>query len=324
MKNKVDKPDWRPTTSQEVLIARSALLSTIRHFFQAKAVLEVSTPTISRGTITDVYLEAMTCSSKNISKNQSTYYLQTSPEFAMKRLLCAGSGSIYQICHAYRDEEAGRYHNPEFTLLEWYRIGFNHVDLMSEVDELLQVVLGTEQAEIISYQNLFLNHLQIDPLKASAEELQKLVSNDANGPTLESKDEMLHCLFSILIEPKLAKKRPLIVCDFPASQSALARISTSDPRVSERFEVYFKGIELANGFHELKDVKEQRKRFEADNHQRKRLGKSERPIDETFLDALSAGLPDCAGIALGIDRLLMLKLGKKRISDVITFPIDIA
>ena len=324
MNDENNNPDWKPTTSQITLIERSYLLETIRSFFQTKNVIEVSTPTISRGTITDVYLEALTCSSENISTEQSTYYLQTSPEFAMKRLLAAGSGSIYQICHAYRDEEAGRYHNPEFTMLEWYRVDFNHLELMSEVNELLQTILNSEQAEIISYQNLFLDYLEIDPLEASAEELQKLVSNKANGPVLDSRDEMLQCLFSILIEPDLAKERPLMVTDFPASQSALARISKDDPRVADRFEVYFKGIELANGFHELKDASEQRQRFEADNLQRKKLGKQEKPIDENFLDALNAGLPDCAGIALGIDRLLMLKLGKKHISEVMSFPIDIA
>jgi len=263
----------------------------------------------------------MTSHCNNLDNGQQTLYLQTSPEYAMKRLLAAGSGCIYQICRAFREDELGRYHNPEFLLLEWYRVGFNHHQLMAEMDELLTLLLGTSSADKTSYQQLFIEHLQVDPLSATSEDLQQLVTNKANGPILDDKDQMMQCLFSTLIEPVIAVEKPLMVYDFPASQSALARISTVDPRVADRFEVYYKGIELANGFHELKSANEQRQRFIADNQQRKLLGKAEHPLDERLLAALEAGLPDCAGVAMGLDRLLMLMLDKKSISDVLPFPL---
>ena len=207
-------------------------------------------------------------------------------------------------------------------MLEWYRLGFDHLQLMEEMDELLSCILGTEKSEQISYQQLFINLLDIDPLTASNEDLQKLVFDKANGPELSHRDEKLHCLFAVIIEPQLGKNRPLMVYDFPASQSSLARISESDNRVAERFEVYYKGVELANGFHELKDADEQQKRFESDNDKRSLMGKQQKPLDRRFLSALKAGLPDCAGVALGIDRLLMLKLNKASISEVMPFPTD--
>ncbi|RLA00157.1 MAG: elongation factor P lysine(34) lysyltransferase [Gammaproteobacteria bacterium] len=314
--------DWQPAADQDVLIARANMLAGIRSFFQQRSVLEVDTPSLSQGTITDVYLEPLSSSCQSIDEGKQSLYLQTSPEFAMKRLLAAGSGCIYQICRAFRDDEMGRFHNPEFLMLEWYRIGFDHQKLMVEMDELLAAILNTEPSDTISYQELFLQRLKIDPLSCSDEDLQSLVFDKANGPKLEQRDEMLHCLFSILIEPELGIKRPLMVFDFPASQSALAKLSNTDPRVASRFEVYYQGVELANGFHELQDAEEQRQRFIEDNQQRKLLGKQQRKLDERFLAALENGLPDCAGVALGLDRLLMLKLEKKAIAQVMTFPID--
>ncbi|PCJ50243.1 MAG: elongation factor P lysine(34) lysyltransferase [Gammaproteobacteria bacterium] len=322
MSSKDENSDWQAIASQDVLIARANMLAKIRQFFSNKNILEVDTPSLSKGTITDIYLDALSTRSKHLNKGQTPLYLQTSPEFAMKRLLASGMGSIYQICRAFRDDETGRYHNPEFLMLEWYRVNFNHLQLMAEMDELLVMVLDTEPADIITYQALFLEILGVDPLEDSNECFQKLVTEKANGPTLTDRDELLHCLFAVLIEPQLGKKRPLMVCDFPASQSSLARLSKQDPRVSERFEVYYKGIELANGFHELKDADEQRKRFEQDNAQRLKLNKTQRPLDERLLAALQSGIPDCAGVALGLDRLLMLKLNKKSIQEVMPFPID--
>jgi len=316
-----NNPDWRPTASQSVLIARAKMLANIRHFFSAKNVLEVDTPSLSRGTITDIYLDALKSSYQNNQAEQQLY-LQTSPEFAMKRLLSAGSGSIFQICRAFRDDEIGRYHNPEFLMLEWYRVDFNHLQLMAEMDELLITILDTKPADIISYQQLFIDTLKLDPLEASNSTLQTMVIEKANGPILDDRDELLHCLFAILIEPNLGSHKPVMVVDYPASQSSLARLSIKDRRVAERFEVYYKGIELANGFHELKDATEQRERFNQDNIQRKLLGKPQKPIDERFLSALESGLPDCAGVALGLDRLLMLKLNIKTIKEVMPFPMD--
>ena len=314
--------DWQPTASQSELVERAKLLAKIRHFFSSKNVLEVDTPSLSHGTITDVYLDALKSSYQNNHGETQPLYLQTSPEFAMKRLLAAGSGSIYQICRAYRDDQIGRYHNPEFLMLEWYRVDFDHLQLMAEMDELLTAILATEPADIITYQQLFMDTLQLDPLIETKSCLQKIVTEKTNGPILDERDELLQCLFVILIEPFLGQEKPLMVVDFPASQSSLARLSKTDPRVAERFEVYYKGVELANGFHELQDTTEQRERFNQDNGQRKRLGKEQKPLDERFLAALESGLPDCAGVALGLDRLLMLKLNKKSIQEVMPFTLD--
>ncbi len=314
--------DWQPTTSREVLIARAEMLSKIRDFFKSKKVIEVDTPALSQGTVTDVYLESMTSCCNSVEDGSRTLYLQTSPEFAMKRLIAAGSGCIYQICRAFRDDESGRVHNPEFLLLEWYRMEYDHFQLMSEMDELLGLVLGTKKAHKVSYQQLFMDYLQFDPLTASTDDIQHLVLKKINGLKLDDRDQMLQVLFSSLIEPSIAKNRPLMVFDYPASQSALARLSTSDQRVAERFEVYYRGVELANGFHELTHEGEQRQRFLNDNLQRKATGKEEKPLDERFLSAIGSGLPDCSGVALGLDRLLMLLLQKESIVEVMPFPIN--
>jgi len=322
MRAEDNTPDWKPTTSREILIARAEMLGKIRNFFKSKNVLEVDTPALSQGTVTDVYLEPMTSHCSNVEGGKQTLYLQTSPEFSMKRLIAAGSGCIYQICRAFRDDESGRMHNPEFLLLEWYRMGYDYYQLMSEMDELLHLILGTKKADKVSYQQLFIDYLQIDPLIAPLEDLQQIVFNKMNGLKLDDRDQLLQVLFSSLIEPEIAKERPLMVFEFPASQSALACLSPTDPRVAERFEVYFQGIELANGFHELTDDAEQRQRFTNDNQQRKASGKDEKPLDERFLSALESGLPDCSGVALGLDRLLMLQLQKKSIAEVMPFPIN--
>jgi lysyl-tRNA synthetase class 2 len=322
MSTSTDKSTWRPSTSIETLLVRAEMLRQIRCFFLDRDILEVETPLLSKGTVTDVYLEAFSTSYQDNALGEIPLYLQTSPEFAMKRLLSAGTGSIYQICKAFRCDEAGRYHNPEFTMLEWYRIDFNHQDLMSEMNELLTLILETETADIISYQQLFIEHLDVDPLTASELELQKIASQKAQASILDDRDQLLQCLFSILIEPNIAQERPLMVCDYPASQSALAQISSTDPRVAERFEVYYQGIELANGFHELKDPIEQKQRFIEDNSQRMKLNKDQKPLDTQLLDALSSGLPNCAGVAMGLDRLLMLKLQKSHISEVLPFTIE--
>jgi lysyl-tRNA synthetase class 2 len=243
----------------------------------------------------------------------------------MKRLLACGVGSIYQIAKAYRNEEAGRFHNPEFTLLEWYRVGFDHFALMNEVDSLLQMILATDKAQWQSYQSAFTTHVGIDPLETTLDELREAAQRHCLGDFAANEDcldTLMQVLFSQVVEPKIGLQTPCFIYHFPASQASLAKIHNKDVRVAERFEVYYQGVELANGFHELTDAKEQRLRFEQDNAKRRASGKSITVIDERFIDALHHGLPNCAGVALGIDRLIMLALGEDRIGNVLSFDIN--
>ncbi|WP_100643775.1 elongation factor P--(R)-beta-lysine ligase [Alteromonas facilis] len=307
---------WQPTAQLNALQQRATMYAAIRHFFAQREVLEVETPVLSHHANTDVHIDSMQC---------HEWFLQTSPEFAMKRLLAAGTGSIYQICKAFRYEESGRWHNPEFSMLEWYRVGFTHLDLMQEVSELLQATLGCEAADTLTYQQAFLQYTGLDPLERENDQLRQWVVGReilASSPDDMSVDDLLNLVFSHCIEPELGRQRPVLVVGFPASQSALARINESDNRVADRFEAYFKGVELANGFFELSDSQEQRRRFEADNAHRLCAQKNTMPIDENLLAALESGLPSCAGVALGLDRLLMLATGAQHINEVIAFPIE--
>lgn len=317
---------WQPTTTHEARVARAELLRTIREFFYARNVLEVDTPLLSNGTVTDEHLDAFDTQFNFASSGKpTTLYLQTSPEYAMKRLLCADSGSIYQVCKAFRHEGEGRWHNPEFTMLEWYRLGFDHFALMDEVDALLQETLNTASADKMTYQQAFQTYLKIDPLSADNDVLLKAMEEqniDIHAPQSLSYDSKLQLLFSYVIELKIGNEKPCFIYDFPASQAALAKLSSADERVAERFEVYYQGAELANGFHELSAAKEQRERFETDNEKRKETGLPAKPIDENFLSALDAGLPPCSGVALGIDRLLMLKTNASHIQEVINFTVS--
>ncbi|MCW8332801.1 elongation factor P--(R)-beta-lysine ligase [Vibrio paucivorans] len=315
---------WQPTATIQQLKQRAETLKLIRHFFELRNVLEVDTPAMSHATVTDVHLHTFQTEfvGPGYAGGQSLY-LMTSPEFHMKRLLAAGSGCIYQISKAFRNEENGRYHNPEFTMLEWYRVGFDHHDLMDEMDELLQLVIKSEAAERITYQNAFISVLGICPLEADMGELKKVAAklglSDIAEPE-QDRDTLLQLLFSLGIEPEIGQSKPVFVYDFPASQAALAKINERDNRVADRFEVYFRGIELANGFHELDNPVEQLSRFEQDNALRVKMGLKPQPIDHNFIDALKAGLPECAGVALGIDRLIMLALGYEHIDSVTAFP----
>lgn len=320
----MSQPEWMPTASIQQLKQRAALLNTIRQFFAARDVLEVDTPAMSHATVTDVHLHTFQTEFVGPGyANGGQLHLMTSPEFHMKRLLAAGSGSIYQIGKAFRNEENGRYHNPEFTMLEWYRVGFDHHMLMDEMDALLQLVLGIGAAERMTYQQAFITVLGVCPLQGSMAELKqaaaKLGLSDIAEPE-QDRDTLLQLLFSIGIEPHIGQQVPAFVYDFPASQAALAKINPHDARVAERFEVYFKGIELANGFHELDNPAEQLARFEGDNAKRLEMGLTAQPIDYHLIAALQAGLPPCAGVALGIDRLIMLALGEDHIDKVTAFP----
>ena len=325
--------DWRPTATLEALRRRAALLAKIRAFFAERGVLEVDTPALCSRGVTDLHLHNLSCRVElpfgepdGGDGRGRTFYLQTSPEFAMKRLLAAGSGPIFQLCKAFRDGEAGRLHQPEFTMLEWYRPGFDHHLLMDEMDALLAAVLRSEPAERITYGDLFLRHLSIDPHHAAPAELRVAAERagvDAVGMDGADRDTWLHLLLSCVIEPELGREQPTFVHDFPASQAALARLRREEGAVhdvAERFEVYIDGVELANGYHELVDAAEQRRRFESDLAARRAAGLSEPPVDERLLAALEAGMPPCAGVALGVDRLLMVALGAERIDEVVAFP----
>lgn len=323
---------WQATMTWENAQKRAQILKQVRKFFAERNVVEVETPALSQGTVTDVYLDAFQCNYNFLASSSSdesdTLYLQTSPEFHMKRLLASGYGCIYQICKAFRHEEAGRYHNPEFTMLEWYRIGFNQFDLMSEVSDLLKAVLACKEPQLSSYQDIFLKHVAIDPLTASFEALIDLIS--ARGKSAQwlvqskDKDLLLQFIFSELIEPEIGKDAPQFVYNFPVAQASLAKVNQDDSRVAERFECYYRGIELVNGFNELTDANEQLKRFEQDNEKRASQGLPLRPIDTNFIAALKLGLPQCAGVALGVDRLVMLANSSSNIEKVQSFPITTA
>ena len=319
---------FRTKVSWEVAKQRANILEKIRIFFRNRNVIEVETPSLCGNTVTDVYIDALDSEYhySSIADQSQKLYLQTSPEYSMKKLLASGYGDIYQICKAFRDEEMGRYHNPEFTILEWYRLEFDHFKLMTEVSSLLMEVLNCKQPTKISYQKIFIENVFIDPLNTNRIELLSVLQkfNKSSDWLIieEELDILLEVIFSEIIEPLIGIDAPCFIYNFPATQASLARISPNDIRVAERFECYYKGIELVNGFHELADVKIQQSRFEKDNLQRKNKGMLEKPIDSNFILALESGLPDCAGVALGIDRLVMLVCGLKSIEEVITFSIN--
>lgn len=313
------KANWQPGTQLQQLQQRAVLLQQLRAFFAQRKVLEVETPQLMASSVPDPMIEALRTEYQGA--NKQVLYLQSSPELAMKRLLAAGSGAIYQICRAFRDGESGRLHNPEFTMLEWYRPQFDHYQLMQEVETLLRQVLHCASAHYLSYQQVFIQYAQFDPLSTTLNQLQQRVSrwlSPDSAKTLD-RDACLQLIMSQDIEPHLGLDAPTFVYNYPASQAALARRLPDNPQLAARFEVYVQGIELANGFQELTDAAEQRQRFQAELQQRQQSGAHQPPLDERFLAALEAGLPDCAGVALGVDRLLMLQSGASCIDEVLTF-----
>jgi lysyl-tRNA synthetase class 2 len=293
--------------------------------------MEVETPILSAAATPDPHLASFaTVYSGPGPRHQQTLYLQTSPEFPMKRLLAAGSGSIYQIARVFRDGEAGYRHNPEFTLLEWYRVGFDHHQLMNEVAELVTELLASRLAlatpEWLSYRELFERHLELNPYRVTVAELAVVAKRQGvsipPGMSAEEVDPWLDLLLTHCLEPHIGQGRLCFVYDYPASQAALARLRHGEPPVGERFELYLNGIELANGFHELDDAVEQRRRFMAENAARQTRGLPMMPLDENLLAALETGLPGCAGVALGLDRLFMLAAGKANLAEVLAFPFE--
>lgn len=296
-------------STREQLEAWATVLTQVREFFKARAVLEVQTPLLMREGVTAPHLHQFIVSS--FEHSEQAGFLQTSPEYAMKALLANGSGSIFQICKAFRAHESGRLHHPEFMMLEWYRVGFGLTQLMNEVTELIQEVLGTCRVECISYREAFLDHLSVDPFDASDAQLTKCIQTYIEGaPSLsQDRNAQLELLFSHAIQPKLGDGSLCFVTDFPLTQAALAKRSLHDPQCAARFECFVDGVELANGYDELNDPTELLARFAADNQQRLDLGIPEAPLPNRLLDAMKSGLPACAGVALGLDRLLMLKMG---------------
>ena len=294
-----------------IIHLRAKTLAKIRAFFAKRNIVEVETPLLSHATNPSPHLNSF---------NVNDLYLQTSPEFAMKRLLAAGSGDIYQICKAFRQGELGRLHNPEFTILEWYRVGFNHHDLMAEVDEFLQTISNTLPAKQFTYAKIFTDFCHINPHTASIKQLKAIAQDSLSIINLpKQQDEWLQLLFTHLIEPQLGFEHPVFIYDFPPAQAMLAKIRPENPRVASRFEVYYKGIELFNGFHELNDCHEQRKRLAQDLTQRQQLNLPAVPLDQNFLAALP-NLPDCSGVACGIDRLLLLISATTSLNEVLCYP----
>lgn len=316
--------DWHPTASIEILQKRAAILAQIRQFFSRRQVWEVDTPLLARYSVTDPHMQALTAD--NPQGLAEPYYLQTSPEYAMKRLLAAGSGAIYQICKAFRKGEQGSRHNPEFSMLEWYRPGFDHHQLMAEVEALVKDVLGDRPGfEVLTYRQLFQQHIDIDPHRADALQLQ-VIARDRLDVQMHSdnKNDWLNLILAEIIEPRLGVERPVFIYDYPADQSALARVSidAEGVPVAQRFELYVDGLELANGYFELGDVAQLQQRFAQDRDRREQEQLDSIADDAYLLAAMQAGLPDCAGVALGLDRLMMLATASGSIKDVLAFPAD--
>lgn len=378
---------WRPTASRETLALRAQALARTREFFAARNVMEVDTPVVVNAPVTDVHIHsaqvwfapaptpapapnapagtsAPATIDEHAVRESSAYYLHTSPEFAMKRLLASGSGDIYQICHVVRGLERGRQHNAEFTLIEWYRLGYSLEQLMDETEALARHVLGEAAAsmrsERVTYAEAFRTSLGLDPLTLPLEDLRSVAREaglstpppaEASGrvegtrtdgaptgsasagsresgtgsdsaATQAERDELLDFLMSTKVGPTLGRGALTAVHRYPASQAALARLDERDRRCALRFELYCEGMELANGFHELASASEQRARFRQDLAERRRRGLPANRMDELLLDALAAGLPDCAGVAVGFDRLLMIATGARHIDEVLPFPIE--
>lgn len=311
--------NWQPSADGATLRRRATALAQVRDFFAVRGVLEVDPPVLARSASTDPALQCFVTHT-----NHQPRYLHTSPEFFMKRLLAAGSGPIYALGKAFREGEYGRWHNPEFSLLEWYRPGFSLLALMQEVVALVQALAPTVPTaipEILTYQAAFQRTLGLDPHQADTATLQATTAAQGivwTGPALTRRG-YLDLLLTHCIEPHLGQGRLTLLTEYPADQAALARIRPGPIPVAERFELYWQGLELANGFHELSDPTEQAQRFASEQYQRQVAGLAPAPADEFLLAALAAGLPDCCGVALGFDRLLALALGAENLASVLSF-----
>jgi lysyl-tRNA synthetase class 2 len=313
-----------PAHAHAALHLRARLYGLLRAFFAGRGVLEVETPILSAAGNTDPNIESFTTTfSGHVDAGARGRWLRTSPEFPLKRLLAAGVGDCYELGRVFRNGEAGGRHNPEFTMLEWYRVGWDHRRLAEEVVDLVQSALGLvgRQARVhtCSYRDLFLQELDLDPLTAPLDALRRPLAGSGIDPDGLTRDDWLDLLITHHLQPAFPRDRITVVHDYPASQCALARIRPGQPPVAERFELYLGPYELANGYHELNDVQEQRRRFESDNAVRRERGQCEVPIDERLLAVLGS-MPGCAGVALGVERLLMCMAGTDAIAEVLAFP----
>ena len=316
--------DWRPSGSLEAMRLRARLYAEIRGFFAARGVLEVETPVLSEAGNTEPNIDSFsTAFSGHRDAGAPRRWLRTSPEYPLKRLLAAGIGDCYELGRVFRNGEAGGRHNPEFTMLEWYRVGWDHLRLADEAVALVQQALALvgrrAQVESTSYRDLFLRWVGVDPFLAADAQLRQPLDGIGIDAQDLSRDDWLDLLMTHRIQPGLAADRITVVHDWPASQCALAKVRDGDPPVAERFELYLGRFELANGYHELTDAAEQRQRFERDCAVRAARGTVQPPLDGRLLGALQSGMPDCAGVALGVERLLMALLGTDRIGDVLAF-----
>ncbi len=315
--------DWRPTATLAALRRRARILATIRDFFAERGVLEVETPLLGAATATGPYIQSLKTQCHSMAGQD--LYLQPSPESAMKRLLAAGSGPIFQICKAFRDGEQGALHNPEFTLLEWYRPGFPSHALMAEAEGLLGRLLRIDPVRRMTYREAFQKYADLDPFTISTQSLRQYANEtmavEARTAMYLEREACLDLILCHRIQPAL-KQQATWLYEFPASQAQLARIRARTPPVADRFELFIAGVELANGYCELTDSQEQAQRFRGDRTMRRRLGLADVPMDTRLLRALEQGLPECSGIALGLDRLVMLCAGEVHLEAVLSFPIS--
>jgi len=312
--------DFLPTASLDMLRRRAELLASVRRFFDERGFLEVETPLLSHDTVVDRHLDPIPVTlfaDPRQPQAGKPMWLQTSPEFAMKRLLAAGATAIYQIAKAFRGgPESGPLHNPEFTIVEWYRVGDDYDAGMKLLSDLAEALLGLGPAERLTYREAFLQTAGIDPFAEDTRAVAEAALPDAD------RDLQLDYLLTTQVEPRLGRQRPTILCDYPASQAALASVRDGHPPVAERFELYVRGLELANGYHELLDPRLLRARNDQNNALRAADGKYTLPSESRLLAAMDHGLPPCSGCALGFDRLVMVATGAKTIQDVLPFPID--
>ncbi len=320
--------NWRPSISLANLKQRSEVVWRIRHFFYEAGFVEVHSPILSRDTVIDRHIDPVVLPGASLGigwLSESNFFLQTSPEFGMKRLLAAGAERIYQISSVFRAGERGEFHNPEFTMIEWYRVGDDFTQAVDLLVALLQAVKPEWNPKRTTYQQAFLDHAQICPLTSSVEQLADLAVAKNLGVQRQwstDRDDWLNLIFSEVVQPRLGSTQPEVISHYPASQSALAKICQKDPRVAERFELFVGGVELANGYHELLDAEELRKRNATVADQRTYDGKPPLPSESRLLAAMQAGLPACSGCALGLDRLLMVVCEAQTIDQVICFPIE--
>ena len=318
--------DFRPSASWKALEQRSSLLKKLRRYFDQHDFIEVTTPVLSADTVIDVHLDPFRVTNfddPRQPKTGPTWYLQTSPEFHMKRLLSSGGEAIYQIGPAFRAAESGPIHNREFTMVEWYRVGDDMQAGMRRLAEISTLLFELPTDER-SYGEAFQEFVGINPHAATMEQLYQAGENLRPAIRNDSRTEAVNFLWSHLVEPKLGQDHPQIIYDYPSDQAALARVRDEDPPVAERFELYFRGVELANGYHELTDVEELKSRNSKANEERQRAGKPPLPADSRLLAAMRHGLPAAAGVAMGFDRVAMLTFGYTKISEVLTFPDELA